>query len=103
MAHQLLEFLYLLAAISFVLGLKYMNSPDAARKGNILAAVGMGIAVFGTIFLYENEGVHLGNKGLIIAALVIGTIIGTLMAKRVKMTSMPQMVSFFNGMGGACA
>ncbi len=103
MAHQLLEFLYLLAAISFVLGLKYMNSPDAARKGNILAAVGMGIAVFGTIFLYENEGAHLGNKGLIIAALVIGTIIGTMMAKRVKMTSMPQMVSFFNGMGGACA
>jgi len=103
MAQQLLEFLYLLAAISFVLGLKYMNSPDAARKGNILAAAGMGIAVFGTIFLYEHDGTRLGHKGLIMAALVIGTVIGTLMAKKVKMTSMPQMVSFFNGMGGACA
>ncbi|MBU6324499.1 MAG: NAD(P)(+) transhydrogenase (Re/Si-specific) subunit beta [Bacteroidetes bacterium] len=104
MAQQLLEFLYLLAAISFVLGLKYMNSPDAARKGNILAAVGMTLAVFGTIFLYQNEeGMRLGHKGLIMAALAIGTVIGTLMAKRVKMTSMPQMVSFFNGMGGACA
>lgn len=64
----------------------------------------MTIAIFGTIFLYtDEEGHKLGNYGWIFGGLIIGTIVGTLAAKKVKMTAMPEMVSMFNGMGGACA
>ncbi len=68
-----------------------------------MAAVGMAIAIFGTIFLYEEEGRKLGNYEWIFGGLVLGTVIGVLAAKKVKMTAMPEMVSLFNGMGGACA
>jgi NAD(P) transhydrogenase subunit beta len=61
------------------------------------------IAILGTIFLYEENSQKLGNYPWIFAALIIGSIAGTLMAKRVQMTAMPEMVSLFNGMGGACA
>jgi NAD(P) transhydrogenase subunit beta len=64
----------------------------------------MTIAIFATIFLYKNEaGESLGNYPWIFAGLLIGTIVGTLAAKKVQMTAMPEMVSLFNGMGGACA
>jgi NAD(P) transhydrogenase subunit beta len=63
----------------------------------------MTVAIFGTIFLYSEQGDTLGNYGWIFGGLAIGTILGTLSAKRVKMTAMPEMVSLFNGMGGACA
>jgi NAD(P) transhydrogenase subunit beta len=65
----------------------------------------MGLAIFGTIFLYEDptSGERLHNYGWIFGGLFIGSIIGTLAAKKVKMTAMPEMVSLFNGMGGACA
>jgi len=80
-----------------------LSNPATARKGNLVAAFGMAVAILGTIFLYENEGQKLGNYVWIFSGLAIGSIIGTLAAKKVKMTSMPEMVSLFNGMGGACA
>lgn len=80
-----------------------LSNPAAARKGNLIAAAGMGIAIVGTIFLYKNDGKPLGNYVWIFGGLIIGSIIGTLTARRVKMTAMPELVSFFNGMGGACA
>lgn len=95
---------YLIGSISFIVGLKMLSHPDTARKGNLYAAVGMTIAILATIFLYTDEsGKHLGNYLWIFGGLIIGSIIGTLMAKKVEMTAMPQMVSLFNGMGGACA
>jgi len=95
---------YLIGSVTFILGLKMLSHPDSARKGNLVAAFGMAIAIFATIFLYKNrEGAALGNYGWIFSGLIIGSIIGTLAAKRVKMTAMPEMVSLFNGMGGACA
>ncbi len=100
---NILTIIYLIASITFILGLKMLSNPATARKGNLVAAAGMAIAIFGTIFLYEEEGKRLGNYGWIFAALIIGSIIGTLAAKKVKMTAMPEMVSLFNGMGGACA
>lgn len=101
---HILEILYLVAAVTFMLGLKMLSRPDSARKGNTIAAIGMTIAIFATIFLFRDEaGNHLGNLLWIFVALVVGTVIGYVMAKRVQMTAMPQMVSFFNGMGGACA
>jgi NAD(P) transhydrogenase subunit beta len=63
----------------------------------------MTIAIAGTIFLYEEGGHRLGNYGWIFGGIAVGTIIGYLAAKKVKMTAMPEMVSLFNGMGGACA
>jgi NAD(P) transhydrogenase subunit beta len=78
-----------------------LGNPAKAKKGNLIAAFGMTISIFGTIFLYE--GIKTSNYIWIFAALIIGTVVGTIMAKKVKMTGMPQMVSFFNGMGGACA
>jgi H+-translocating NAD(P) transhydrogenase subunit beta len=100
---NLLTICYLIASITFILGLKMLSNPATARKGNLVAAAGMTIAIVGTIFLYESEGKKLGNYLWIFAALAIGGIIGTLAAKKVKMTAMPEMVSLFNGMGGACA
>lgn len=101
MKHQLLQLIYLIGSVSFMIGLKMLSKPESARKGNLVAAFGMTIAILGTIFLYD--GIKTSNYLWIFAALIIGTVIGTMMAKKVKMTGMPQMVSFFNGMGGACA
>jgi len=80
-----------------------LSNPATARKGNLIAAAGMIIAILGTIFLYEQDGQKLGNYGWIFGGIAIGTVIGFLSAKKVKMTAMPEMVSMFNGMGGACA
>lgn len=100
---SLLTLCYLIGSLTFIIGLKMLSHPDSARKGNLLAAMGMAIAIFGTIFLYEEEGKKLGNYTWIFGGLLLGTIVGVLAAKKVKMTAMPEMVSLFNGMGGACA
>jgi len=101
----LLTIIYLIASVTFILGLKMLSHPETARKGNLIAAAGMTLAVLGTIFIYRDpyteERLH--NYGWIFGGLVIGGIIGVLAAKKVKMTAMPEMVSMFNGMGGACA
>jgi NAD(P) transhydrogenase subunit beta len=75
---SILEISYLLASILFILGLKKLSHPDTARAGNLWAAAGMTAAILFTILFHKKEG-------------------------QVKMTAMPQMVSIFNGMGGACA
>ena len=81
-----------------------LSNPATARRGNLIAAFGMSIAILGTIFLYkDDEGHRLHNYGWIFGGILIGGIVGTLAAKKVKMTAMPEMVSMFNGMGGACA
>ena len=104
MEFNILTLCYLIGSVTFILGLKMLSNPATARKGNLIAAGGMIVAIFGTIFLYKDEDGHkLVNYGWIFGGLVIGTIVGTLMAKKVKMTAMPEMVSLFNGMGGACA
>ena len=100
---SLLTICYLIASITFILGLKMLSNPATARKGNLIAAAGMTIAIIGTIFLYEDDGQPLHNYIWIFGGILIGTIVGTLAAKKVKMTAMPEMVSLFNGMGGACA
>ncbi|MDX2049416.1 MAG: NAD(P)(+) transhydrogenase (Re/Si-specific) subunit beta, partial [Chitinophagaceae bacterium] len=101
---SILTICYLIASVTFILGLKMLSHPATARRGNLIAAAGMAIAIIATIFLYKDEeGNKLHNYGWIFAGLVIGSIVGTLAAKKVKMTAMPEMVSMFNGMGGACA
>jgi NAD(P) transhydrogenase subunit beta len=104
---SLLTLCYIIASVTFIIGLKMLSNPATARNGNLIAAAGMTMAIFGTIFLYSyhEEGVDksLGNYAWIFGGIIVGSIVGTLAAKRVKMTAMPQMVSMFNGMGGACA
>ena len=100
---SILEITYIVASILFIFGLKMLSHPLTARRGNILAAFGMTIAIIVTILFHKQDGEPVHNIGLILIAIVIGTIIGVLIAKRVKMTAMPQLVSFFNGMGGATA
>ena len=104
MGEYILEIAYLIASVLYIFGLKMMSGPKTARNGNLWAAVGMTIAIVATIFLYTtNDGEHLGNLPWIGGGIAIGTILGYIMAKKVQMTDMPQMVSLFNGMGGACA
>jgi H+-translocating NAD(P) transhydrogenase subunit beta len=100
---SILEITYIIASVLFIFGLKMLSHPLTARRGNSLAAIGMGMAIVATILFHHKDGKPIGNIGLILVAIVIGSIIGWIVAKRVKMTAMPQLVSFFNGMGGAAA
>jgi len=113
MKSALLELSYLIGSVTFIVGLKMMGNPKSARKGNLLGAAGMTIAILGTIFLFEKkteDGALVADHvvpgiiyALIFGAILLGTIIGWLTAKKVQMTKMPELVSMFNGMGGACA
>jgi len=99
----ILEITYIIASVLFIFGLKMLSHPLTARRGNTLAAIGMGLAIIATILFHQKDGKPIGNIGYILVAIGIGTAIGWIIAKRVKMTAMPQLVSFFNGMGGAAA
>jgi NAD(P) transhydrogenase subunit beta len=91
---------YLLAAVLFILGLIQLGSPRGARRGNWIAAVGMVIALAATLPL-----LHFTAAGIAITAIgvIVGAMVGTVSARRVKMTAMPQMVAAFNGVGGGAA
>jgi H+-translocating NAD(P) transhydrogenase subunit beta len=87
--------LYIVAFICFILGLHFLNHPRTARRGNVVAAVGMAIAVVATLLIEE-----VGDYGLIALGIAVGTAVGVPAARNVKMTAMPQMVALFNGVGG---
>src|SRR3954464_14432637 len=87
--------LYIIAFSLFIYGLMGLTGPKTAVRGNRIAAVGMAIAVIATFLI---PGI--GNWGLIILGIAIGTAVGVPAARRVKMTAMPQMVALFNGVGG---
>ncbi|MDQ3549949.1 MAG: NAD(P)(+) transhydrogenase (Re/Si-specific) subunit beta [Bacteroidota bacterium] len=104
MAFSILPIFYIISVITFIVGLKQMSDPATARKGNLLAGSGMVLAVLSTLFLYRDEtGSALGNYVWIFGGLLVGGVLGIFVAKKVKMTAMPEMVSLFNGMGGASA
>jgi NAD(P) transhydrogenase subunit beta len=100
---SILEISYLIASILFILGLKKLSHPATARSGNLWAAAGLGGAILFTILFHKKDGEPIGNIIWIVIALAIGSFLGWYSSKKVKMTAMPQMVSIFNGMGGACA
>lgn len=91
----LINLVYVVAAVLFILGLKLLGSPASARKGNLISASGMFIAVVVTL-LDQN----IVEFQYIIAGIVIGGLIGAVVARSVAMTSMPEMVALFNGFGG---
>jgi H+-translocating NAD(P) transhydrogenase subunit beta len=87
--------LYIIAFICFIYGLHLLNHPRTARRGNVVAAVGMAFAVIATLLIEE-----VGDYGLIALGVAVGTAVGVPAARNVKMTAMPQMVALFNGVGG---
>tara|TARA_B100000676_G_scaffold312039_1_gene384438 strand:- start:1259 stop:2665 length:1407 start_codon:yes stop_codon:yes gene_type:complete len=96
--NDIIQLIYLIAAIAFMLGIKYLSSPATARKGNVLASIGMLLAIIATLF---NENII--SYELIVLGLIIGSLIGVVLAKKVQMTAMPQMVAIFNGFGGSAS
>ena len=102
MTENIVHIIYLIASVTFVIGLKMLSGPKTARNGNLLAAFGMTLAIIATIVFHKGEVSGI-VYGLIFGAIGLGTIVGWLTAKRVQMTKMPELVSLFNGMGGACA
>ena len=102
----LLELSYLIAALLFVYGLKKLSHPSTARNGNLWAAGGMLLAMITTALLHKNDagsGIPLVNLFIIILAVGIGAATGWIIALRVKMTAMPQLVSVYNATGGAAS
>ena len=97
-----LSIIYLVATVTFIYGLKLLGHPETAKRGNQIAASGMALAIAGTILLHDLE-VSGFVYGLIGGAILIGAIIGYFIAVKVKMTKMPELVSLFNGFGGASA
>ncbi|HVB22245.1 MAG TPA: NAD(P)(+) transhydrogenase (Re/Si-specific) subunit beta [Ktedonobacteraceae bacterium] len=93
---------YLLAAIFFILGLHFLSSPKVARRGNWMAAIGMILAVGWTVVVLYQSFTPAGIA-ICVAGITVGGIIGTVAARKVKMTAMPQMVALFNGVGGGAA
>jgi H+-translocating NAD(P) transhydrogenase subunit beta len=86
---------YILASVLFILGIRGLSHPRTARQGNRIAAVGMAIAVAATLLDRSID-----SYGLIILGIAVGTVVGAVSARAVKMTAMPQMVALFNGVGG---
>jgi NAD(P) transhydrogenase subunit beta len=102
----ILEFSYLVAAILFVIGLKLQSHPESARRGNIWAASGMVLAMVTTLFLHKDSdgnGISLFNGLVVVGSVVVASILGAVIARKVKMTAMPQLVSLFNATGGAAS
>jgi NAD(P) transhydrogenase subunit beta len=95
---KFVDIAYLIAAVSFIYGLKMLSHPKTARNGNIIASIGMLIAIVSTVYL----GTDL-DFTMIIIAMTIGSIIGAFFAIRVEMTQMPQLVAIFNGFGGGAS
>jgi NAD(P) transhydrogenase subunit beta len=93
-----IDIAYLLSAVSFIYGLKMLSHPKTARNGNMVASLGMLVAIVATVFL----GTNLDIK-LIAVAMLIGSVIGAFFAIRVQMTQMPQLVAIFNGFGGGAS
>ncbi len=89
---------YVLAAVLFILGLKRLSHPRTARNGNLVAAVGMLIAIVATLVGYGGL-----DFKLIIIGFIVGGLIGGIFAVKVEMTAMPQMVGIFNGFGGGAS
>ncbi len=97
----LVLFAYLVAVILFAFGIRMLRSPSTAKKGNLLSAVGMAIALI-TALIQPMDG-SAGNYIWIAGAMLAGAAIGWPIAQRVQMTAMPQLVAMFNGLGGASA
>ena len=98
MQNIFIPIIYLFSAVFFILGVRQLSHPRTAPKGNTTAAIGMLLAIIAT--LLNNQILDFQT---IFIGIVIGSAIGAVLAKRVEMTSMPQLVALFNGFGGGAS
>ncbi|RKD91253.1 NAD(P)(+) transhydrogenase (Re/Si-specific) subunit beta [Mangrovibacterium diazotrophicum] len=106
MGETLLELSYLVAALLFVFGLKLLSHPETARRGNLWAAGGMFLGMLTTLLLHKTDSgtpIPMANVWIILAAIGVGSVVGWIVARKIKMTAMPQLVSFYNATGGAAS
>ena len=101
MSKNIYDLLGLLVAISFILALKGLSSPKTARRGNLIGAAGASGATILVFFDPSITKIH--NFVLIVGAILVGVLAGVPAARKIKMTSMPQLVALFNGVGGGAA
>ncbi|MBU1772957.1 MAG: NAD(P)(+) transhydrogenase (Re/Si-specific) subunit beta [Gammaproteobacteria bacterium] len=105
MSMNLITVLYLVASICFIQALKGLSHPTTSRRGNLFGMLGMGLAVLTTVGLIYKLGAELATQGIgyVIVGLLVGGTVGTVMAKRVEMTKMPELVAFMHSMIGLAA
>ena len=101
MAHNLPALLYVVSGILFILALRGLSSPETSRAGNRFGMIGMFLAVLTTLFVLEDKG--LGTWFFIILAVAAGAVPGALIARRIPMTAMPQLVAAFHSLVGMAA
>ena len=95
---SVVEVVYMAAALLFILGIKRLSGVRTARSGNALASLGMGLAIVATLLVLTD--IH---WGVLLGGIAVGAAVGGILAVRVQMTGMPELVAFFNGMGGAAS
>lgn len=98
MSSDLIDIVYLIAAALFIIGLKGLTRPRTAVRGNLLGGVGMLIAVVATLLHQE-----VASPLFVLIGIAIGSLVGIVLAVRIEMTAMPQLVALFNGLGGAAS
>ncbi|WP_236247550.1 NAD(P)(+) transhydrogenase (Re/Si-specific) subunit beta [Pseudomonas tohonis] len=105
MSMNLITVLYLVASVCFIQALKGLSHPTTSRRGNLFGMIGMAIAVFTTVGLIYKLGAELATQGIgyVIVGLLVGGTAGSVMAKRVEMTKMPELVAFMHSMIGLAA
>ena len=96
MSANIVALAYLIASVFFILALKGLSSPLSARRGNLFGMVGMGIAVLTTLTITK-------NWALILGCIAVGGFIGAVVARRVQMTAMPELVAFMHSLVGLAA
>ncbi|AFY17313.1 NAD(P)(+) transhydrogenase (Re/Si-specific) subunit beta [Pseudomonas sp. QLc11A] len=105
MSMNLVTSLYLIASVCFIQALKGLSHPTTSRRGNLFGMLGMGLAILTTVGLIYKLGAELAHDGIVyvIVGLLIGGTAGSIMAKRVEMTKMPELVAFMHSMIGLAA
>src|SRR5579875_418747 len=100
MSENLTSLAYLAAAVLFILALRGLSHPETARRGNLFGIAGMAIALLATAL---HPGMSLGGLGLVLLGLIIGGAIGAVVALRISMTALPQLVAAFHSLVGLAA
>src|SRR5690554_1454100 len=103
MSMNLFVFLYLLASVCFIQALKWLSHPTTSMRGNLIGMVGMAIAIFTTAGLIITLASSPLGLGWVLLGLLLGGSVGTVMARRVEMTKMPELVAFMHSMIGLAA
>ena len=101
--HNLVAVAYVISGIFFIIALRGLSSPESSRRGNIFGMLGMLIAVLATLFSVDFFTSNIQTVGSVLIAIVIGGLIGSVIARKIAMTAMPQLVAAFHSLVGLAA